>query len=158
MLAGLKAHEEVFRYWRAQRKGAGLPSRGDIDPAALKKSLPTISLIDVTTPHPVNDPEAFRQRLAGTELFTAYGGEITGKTVGGIYTPEEAIYWARELSFVVETKKPNVGLHSLAWRGADLALFWMRLPLASDGQHVDMILGHDVIIGKGETQSGIRAA
>ncbi|MGZ3298428.1 MAG: histidine kinase, partial [Asticcacaulis sp.] len=95
---------------------------------------------------------------AGTELFEAYGGEITGKTLAEIYGPAEAIYWAQELSFVAETRRPNVGVHSLAWRGADLALFWLRLPLAGDGQRVNMILGHDVIIGKGESQSGIRAA
>ena len=159
MLVGLRAHEEVFRYWRAQRKSARLPARRDIDPMALKKNLPLISLIDVTNPHPVNDPNAFKQRLAGTELFSAYGEEIPGKTVAGIYAPDEAIYWARELSFVVETKKPNVGLHSLAWRGSqDMALFWLRLPLSSDGVHVDMILGHDVIIGKTMSESGIKAA
>jgi len=159
MLAGLRAHEEVFRYWRAQRRGGRLPSRRDIDPLAMKRNLPLISLIDVTNPHPVNDPEAFRQRLAGTELYAAYGEEITGKTIREIYMPDQALYWAQELSCVVETRKPNVGLHSLAWRGSkDMALFWIRLPLASDGTRVDMILGHDVIIGKTTAESGIKAA
>ncbi len=125
----------------------------------MKKNLPLISLIDVTNPHPVNDPEAFRQRLAGTELYAAYGEEITGKTINEIYMPDQAQYWAQELSLVVETKKPNVGLHSLAWRGSkEMALFWIRLPLASDGVNVDMILGHDIIIGKTATESGIKAA
>ena len=159
MLVGLRAHEEVFRYWRAQRRGRRLPARRDIDPLAMKKNLPLISLIDVTNPHPVNDPEAFRQRLAGTELYAAYGEEITGKTISEIYMADQAQYWAQELSLVVETKKPNVGLHSLAWRGSkDMALFWIRLPLASDGVNVDMILGHDIIIGKTGIESGIKAA
>ncbi len=125
----------------------------------MKRNLPLISLIDVTNPHPVNDPEAFRQRLAGTELYAAYGEEITGKTISEIYMADQAQYWAQELSLVVETKKPNVGLHSLAWRGSkDMALFWIRLPLASDGVNVDMILGHDIIIGKTGVESGIKAA
>ena len=159
MLVGLRAHEEVFRYWRAQRQGRRLPARRDIDPLAMKKNLPLVSLIDVTNPHPVNDPEAFRQRLAGTELYAAYGEEITGKTISEIYLPDQAQYWAQELSLVVETKKPNVGLHSLAWRGSkEMALFWIRLPLASDGVNVDMILGHDIIIGKTGVESGIKAA
>ncbi len=159
MLAGMRAHEEVFRYWKAQRRAGRLPARRDIDPLAMKKNLPLISLIDVTNPHPVNDPNAFRQRLAGTELYTAYGEEITGKTIRDIYTPDQALYWAQELSFVVETKKPNVGMHSLAWRGSkEMALFWIRLPLATDGVHVDMILGHDIIIGKTAVESGIKAA
>jgi hypothetical protein len=47
----------------------------------------------------------------------------------------------------------------LAWRGSkDMALFWIRLPLATDGVNVDMILGHDIIIGKTVAESGIRAA
>jgi hypothetical protein len=127
---------------------------------AIKRRLPTISLIDVLEPHPENRPELFRQRLAGTELFGAYGEEITGKMLDNIYTEAEAQYWAEHLTFVVETGKPNVGLHSMAWRGArGLSLFWLRLPLASDGVNVDMILGHDALIGKIDIlQSGIRSA
>lgn len=160
MLAALRSHEDIFRYWKSLRRRGKLPSRQDLDPAAIKRRLPTISLIDVLKPHPDNDAEAFRQRLAGTELFTAYGEEITGKTLNTIYTASEAQYWAEHLTFVVEHAKPNVGLHSMAWRGArGLSLFWLRLPLASDGVNVDMILGHDALIGKIDLlQSGIRSA
>ncbi len=160
MLAALRAHEDIFRYWRSLRRRGRLPSRADLDPVAIKRRLPTISLIDVLSAHPHDMPEAFRQRLAGTELFTAYGEEITGKTLDGIYSAAEAQYWAEHLTFVVEHRKPNVGLHSMAWRGAaSLSLFWLRLPLASDGVHVDMILGHDALIGKLDlATSGIRSA
>jgi hypothetical protein len=160
MLAALHAHEAVFRYWKSLRRRGRLPSRADFDPAAIKLRLPTISLIDVLGAEPDDTPACFRQRLAGTDLFAAYGGEITGKTLDAIYTPDEAQYWAEHLSFVVRHRKPNVGLHSMAWRGAPgLSLFWLRLPLASDGVHVDMILGHDALIGKIDlVQSGIRSA
>jgi hypothetical protein len=163
MLAALRAHEEIFRYWKGLRRRGRLPSRADLDPQAFKKNLPTISLIDVVADPVTEHAAAFRQRLAGTELFNAYGEEITGKTIDTIYTPSEADYWAGELSLVVATRKPNVGMHSMAWRGAKgLSLFWLRLPLASDGVHVDMILGHDVLIGKVDLlnpgNSGIRAA
>jgi len=160
MLAALRSHEDIFRYWKSLRRRGKLPSRQDLDPAAIKRRLPTISLIDVLNPHPENHAEAFRQRLAGTELFTAYGEEITGKTLDAIYTESEAQYWAEHLTFVVEHAKPNVGLHSMAWRGArGLSLFWLRLPLASDGVNVDMILGHDALIGKIDLlQTGIRSA
>ncbi|WP_367891426.1 PAS domain-containing protein [Asticcacaulis sp. ZE23SCel15] len=165
MASALRGHEDIFRYWKGLRKPGRLPARADIDPCALRKLLPTISLIDVSDSYPANGqhvlpPEAFRQRLAGTELFSAYGTEITGKTFDEIYTAEEAQYWAEELSLVATTRKPNVGLHSMAWRGArGLSLFWLRLPLASDGVKVDMILGHDAMIGRLEAPtSGIRAA
>nr|WP_324291006.1 PAS domain-containing protein [Asticcacaulis sp. SL142] len=165
MASALRGHEDIFRYWKSLRKPGRLPARADIDPCALRKLLPTISLIDVSDSYLANGlhvlpPEAFRQRLAGTELFSAYGTEITGKTFDEIYTAEEAQYWAEELSLVATTRKPNVGLHSMAWRGArGLSLFWLRLPLASDGVKVDMILGHDAMIGRLEAPtSGIRAA
>ncbi len=160
MLAALRSHEDIFRYWKSLRRRGRLPSRQDLDPVAIKRRLPTVSLIDVLQPDPQNDAHAFRQRLAGTELFSAYGEEITGKELANIYTPPEALYWAEHLTFVVEQKKPNVGLHSMAWRGAQgLSLFWLRLPLASDGENVDMILGHDALIGKVDLiHSGIRSA
>ncbi len=160
MLAALRSHEDVFRYWKSLRRRGKLPSRSDIDPGAFKLRLPTISLIDVMHSHPKNQADAFRQRLAGTDLFNAYGEEITGKTIDRIYTADEALYWAEALTLVVETGKPNVGLHSMAWRGAKgLSLFWLRLPLASDGVNVDMILGHDALIGKIDlVQTGIKSA
>lgn len=160
MLAALRTHEEVFRYWKSLRRPGRLPSRQDLDPVQLARHLPTISLIDVLSESPDNNPELFRQRLAGTGLFPAYGAEITGKTFDDIYTEAEALYWAEELSAIVENGRAGVGLHSMAWRGArGLTLFWLRLPLASDGRNVDMILGHDALIGKIDLGvSGIRAA
>lgn len=160
MLAALRSHEEIFRYWKGLRRRGRLPSRSDIDPGALKRRLSTISLIDVLDTNPDSEASCFRQRLAGTELFDAYGQEITGKTINKIYTASEAQYWAEHLTFVVDQKKPNVGLHSMAWRGAKgLSLFWLRLPLASDGVTVDMILGHDALIGKLDMiQTGIKSA
>jgi hypothetical protein len=161
MLSGLRMHEEIFRYWKSLKKPGRLPSRSDFDPSQIRKQLPTVSLIDIIDLNPTNRPECFRQRLAGTDLYQAYGVEITGRLFSDIYTPDEALYWAEELSLVVSSKKPNVGLHSLAWRGAKgLSLFWLRLPMASDGFNVDMILGHDAIIGRIDTHtpSGIRAA
>jgi hypothetical protein len=52
-----------------------------------------------------------------------------------------------------------VGCHSLSWRGAGhLSLLWLRLPLATNGTDVDMILGYDAVVGVQSDQSGIRAA
>lgn len=161
MASAMRSHEEIFRYWKGLKKRGRLPSRADIDPVGFRKLLPTISLIDVLEPEPQNNPEHFRQRLAGTELFSAYGKEITGKSFSQIYEAAQAKTWAMDLSEIARTKKPNVGLFSMEWCGAKgLYLFWLRMPLASDGVHVDMILGHDVMLGRPDIiqNSGIRAA
>jgi hypothetical protein len=149
-----RAHEELFAYWASLRAGARLPGRRHLDPADIKRLLPSVSLIDV-----LEDPADFRVRLAGTGLYGVYGREITGKRLCEVYNSAAAEYWQAELSRVVAERRPAVGVHSLAWRGAShLSILWLRLPLASDGDRVDMILGFDALVGVAQPASGIRAA
>ena len=154
--AAARAHEELYAYWAGLRRSGRLPGRDDIRPDDFKRLLPTISLIDVR-----RDPLEFRLRLAGTGLYGVYGREITGRTLAEVYNANAADYWRRELTKVVEERRPSVGVHSLAWRGAGhISILWLRLPLASNGADVDMILGYDAIVGVqgGTVSSGIRAA
>lgn len=154
--AAARAHEEIYGYWAGLRRGARLPARRDVDPAALKRLLPTVSLIDIR-----RDPMDFRVRLAGTGLYSIYGREITGRTLGEVYNAAAADYWREELSAVVQERRPGVGVHSLALRGAGhVSILWLRLPLASNGRDVDMILGYDTVVGLQSESgfSGIRAA
>jgi hypothetical protein len=152
--AAVRAHEELFGYWASLKGGARLPGRRDLDPGGIKRLLPTVSLIDVT-----HEPLEFRMRLAGTALYGVYGREITGKSLGDIYNTAAADYWRVELGKVVAERKPSVGVHNLAWRGAShLSILWLRLPLATNGRDVDMILGFDAVVGMGQVVSGIRAA
>lgn len=154
--SAVRSHEEVFAYWSSRREGGRLPSRAQIDPNHFKRHLPTISLIDVR-----RNPRDYRLRLAGTGLYSVYGGEITGKRLGEVYAPDAERYWRTELDTVVDEGRPAVGVHSLSWRRAShLSILWLRLPLAGDGARVDMILGYDVLVGMHADSgvSGIRAA
>lgn len=153
--SAVRAHEELFAYWASRRDGARLPSRGSIHPDDFKRHLPAISLIDVTP-----DQTDYRMRLAGTGLYNVYGREITGRNLGDVYNAAAAAYWRTELDKVVAERRPGAGVHNLSWRGAGhLSILWLRLPLASNGRDVDMILGYDVVIGQhGDAYSGIRAA
>ena len=152
--AAARAHEALFGYWAARRTVEKLPGRRDLDPADIKRLLPSLSLIDVLA-----DPLDFRVRLAGTGLYDVYGREITGRRLADVYNSAAADYWRVELTAVVKERKPAVGVHNLAWRGAShLSLLWLRLPLASNGGDVDMILGYDAVIGLGQVRTGIRAA
>jgi len=152
--AAARAHEELFAYWASRRAGAKLPGRRDLDPAGIKRLLPTLSLIDV-----VHEPLDFRMRLAGTGLYDVYGREITGRRIGDIYNNAAADYWRIELAGVVRERKPAVGVHNLAWRGAShLSILWLRLPLSANGTDVDMILGYDAVVGLGQVMTGVKAA
>jgi len=154
-VGAVRAHEEMFAYWASRRQGGQLPSRAAIHPQHFKRHLPTISLIDV-----LSDPRDYRLRLAGTGLYSVYGREITGRTLEDVCAPPAAAYWRAELDKIVQDRRPGVGVHSLAWRGAaHLSILWLRMPLATNGRDVDMILGYDVVVGQqGETATGIRAA
>lgn len=157
--AAVRAHEELFAYWASLKAGARLPGRSQLDPAAMKRLLPTVSLIDVG--RAARDPARpeFRMRLAGTGLYGVYGREITGRRLGDIYSTAAADYWRVELGKVVAERRPAVGVHNLAWRGAaHLSILWLRLPLASDSGDIDMILGFDAVVGMAQLHSGIRAA
>jgi hypothetical protein len=153
--AAARAHEELYSYWASLRKGSQLPGRGDIHPRDFKRLLPTVSLIEV-----FRDPLDFRVRLAGTGLYGVYGREITGRSLPDVYNSAATEYWRGELAKVVRERRPSVGVHNLSWRGAGhLSILWLRLPLASNGRDVDMILGYDAVVGvRGEAMSGIRAA
>jgi hypothetical protein len=151
----LRAHEEIFAYWAGLRRAGALPARSDLDPASIKRLLPTVSLTQV-----IGEPRDYRMRLAGTGLYGVYNGEITGKRLADIYSASAAEFWRGELDKVVEERRPRAGQHSLAWRGAaHMTLLWLRLPLATNGHDVDVILGYDAVLApRGETLSGIRAA
>jgi hypothetical protein len=151
----VRAHEEMFAYWASRREDGRLPGRAAIHPQHFKRHLPTISLIDV-----LSEPRDYRLRLAGTGLYGVYGREITGRTLDDVFAPPAAAYWRTELDKIVESKRPGVGVHNLAWRGAaHLSILWLRMPLATNGRDVDMILGYDVVVGQhAESASGIRAA
>ena len=152
--AAMRNHQEVFSYWSSLRREGRLPGRADIHPRGLKRLLPTVSLTEV-----VREPLDYRLRLAGTGLYTVYGHEITGRSLREIYNRDAAGYWRAELDKVVLGRRPGVGCHNLAWKGAEhVSLVWIRLPLASDGETVDMVLGYDCLVGVRAEISGIRAA
>jgi hypothetical protein len=157
--AAARAHEELFAYWTSLRASGRLPGRRDLDPADIKRLLPTLSLTDVLWDTPRSGLVDYRIRLAGTGLYSVYGREITGRRLGEVYSAPAADYWRKELAQVVAQRRPAVGAHNLGWRGAGhLSILWLRLPLASDGERVDMLLGFDAVVGMSQATSGIRAA
>ncbi len=159
--AAVRAHEELIGYWRRLRTEAvrgRIPARAQIRPGDFKRHLPAISLIDVC-----RDAEGrrdFRLRLAGTDLYTVYGQEITGKGLTEVFQ-SDAPYWRAELDKVVDTRIPQIGIRPLAWRGVGaVSILWLRMPLAADGERIDMIFGYDALVGGSALRqaSGIRAA
>lgn len=78
----------VATVWRAATIGAVLPQR--IDPLAIpRRLLPGAILFDVE-PDGIGDAVRLRVRLAGTMLCDLCNGELKGKTIDQILSPEDA--------------------------------------------------------------------
>lgn len=129
----------LFDYWSARRGGAGLPARRDIDPLDIPALLPHLMLIDVQSAA-AHTPE-LRFRLVGTALVRHFGRDTTGLPVEEGYMGSD---WGKILPdyrYVISRRRPclrhNRGV------GRDRRSFDYKrllLPLAADGDAVDMIL------------------
>jgi hypothetical protein len=137
----IREQRELFDYWRSCANGRAMPSRADINPAAIAPLLPGISILDA-------GPQ-FRlvYRLAGTRLREIFGQEVTGKSVFDLELGDKASYWRAVYRKVIEESVPMQGAIKGPLEDRDhLVLFWMRLPLADDGTMVNKVLCHDVTL------------
>lgn len=130
-------------YWRQIRPpGASMPGRQHFSPEAVPRFLPMIRLYDVC-----RDPLRFRYRLVGTELVRTSGRDLTGQWFD---EAAPAAYAARSLANLVFVAS---GQGYCYRRGFPLFMIGdkdhltserIMLPLASDGQMVDIILAMTV--------------
>lgn len=132
-------HRQLFEYWQSKATPSRLPGRADIDPVEMRNLLPRLALIDVVHGHGKLD---FRYRLTGTEIVERAGRDPTGKSFQELYSGdylETAIATYRQ---VVETGKPILSERTFPLVPGREFLRYDRLilPLASDGETVDMII------------------
>ena len=125
--------QAILDYWQSCRPGADLPGRQHLDPIDIPTLLPNIWLIDVA-----HDPMRFRMRLVGTRVVAYAGEDNTGRWIDEKWPDYNDTPYRQ----VVERREPSW------WRGASqfrpersyVELERVRLPLARDGETVDMIL------------------
>ncbi len=137
--------QALYRYWRSIHPAAGqpperLPGRRDFDPMAVRDQLATLWLIDV-----VREPALrFRYRLTGTRIREATGREMTGLWLDEAHPEINATQGGfGRFTRVVTERQPS-------WRRGEPTLFLQHadfheienvfLPLAGDGETVDMIV------------------
>lgn len=133
---------ELYAYWKSiHPKEGGLPGRRHMDPIDIPKLLPNVWLIDVQ-----HNPYRFRFRLEGTQVVAYAGEDNTGKWF------DECLpnFDPRVLIDVVETREPSWarGLSRMRPEKDYYQLERVRLPLAADGQTVDMILYMTIFFDK----------
>lgn len=124
----------IHDYWRSKHPtGGGLPGRQHIDPIDIPQLLPNIWLIDVK-----RNPYRFRFRLVGTLVVDYAGEDNTGKW----FDEQLPDFDPSVFIDVVESGRPSWarGRSKMRPEKDYYELERVRLPLASDGKTVDMIL------------------
>jgi PAS domain len=135
------AHPKIVQlhdYWRhAVPPGSGLPGRKHIDPTEIPTLLEHLWLLDV-----VGAPPRFRYRLRGGAAqrvgLPGHVGDFMDQFFKGGPTDERLDH----LRFVVAARQPKWfrGEPRLKHKTEIAELERLHLPLAADGQTVDMIL------------------
>ncbi|MBI1206893.1 MAG: PAS domain-containing protein [Azospirillum sp.] len=128
---------ELHHYWRRCRHGMTLPGRADFDPLDVPRHLGNLFLIDVSP-----EPRRYRYRLVGTAIVHAMGRDATGKAIDELYDPASLMAATAAFTYVATRRVPLYCRGNLPVLHKDHLFFDMLvLPLAADGETVDMLLG-----------------
>ena len=132
----------LYQYWRGKWRGRLLPSRADIDPTEIPAKLwPSLMLLDVVAD---DSGVRFRYRLVGTAFTHAFARDPTHEFVDEAL-PTRAGY----RDYIMKLYRDMVALRTaiysenlFALDGQPVPMVTKRLslPLASDGETVDMVL------------------
>jgi hypothetical protein len=138
---------QLYDYWMKAASGRRMPTRADINPCAIPRILPGLSLIDVSS-----DIDHCRVRLAGTKLREIYDREITGQLIVDMDWGDKRDYWIASYRRAIESALPTQGvLKGPRNHKEHLVQYWLKLPLAdATGSHVAMLLCYDSFVPASE--------
>jgi hypothetical protein len=132
--------EPLLQYWNSKRGDRAMPRRGDIDPAELRRFLPSLMIVDV-----VADDRRYVYRLVGTREVEARGGDPTGRPVGEAYMGSKREKVLGHYDRVAASGAPLIDTATVVTnknRLDDSQVIF--LPLSEDGRTVSQILVYTV--------------
>ncbi len=133
-----------FVYWQSKAPPGRLPGRQHIDPLEIPRLLRHIALYDVVRQ---DGDFRFRFRLVGTGLAEALGADNTGRFIDEIMPAEAYPALHATYSQLARQGTPQYWQRNLPFANRDfLAVQRLALPLAADGNTVDMIMSYYVPI------------
>lgn len=136
--------QDLLVFWQSKCGPSGrLPGRGDIDPADKPQLLPHLFLIDVDGTGDAR-PD-YRVRLIGTAQSVIYNGSYTGQTIEQMMGSKATLF--RHAFDQARQRRGPVGYAGklVWWFGKEWIDFEsIQMPLASDGNTIDMIIGAGV--------------
>jgi len=128
---------EAYAYWLRIHPPRGLPGRQHFDPTDIPGLLRHIRMLDVE-----GQPPRFKIRVVGTQYAERLGHDTTGQYLDELFEGFEGSRFHRGLLDVIESKRPIWRRGPLQWfcREEYSSVERIHLPLARDGETVDMVL------------------
>jgi hypothetical protein len=130
--------QRLLDYWHVRRGERRLPSRGDLDPLDFPWLLGNISLAEVLRDSAGN--LRFRLRLVGTRAVERFGYDPTGRFIDELPEPDYRDRLRLKFNELVRRGVPLVEQLDMVIDERRHVYEILRLPLASDGETVDMIM------------------
>ncbi|MFC3674569.1 PAS domain-containing protein [Ferrovibrio xuzhouensis] len=130
-----------FDYWDAQRGDRAMPSRADIDPAAITPLLPNLILMDVLRDAKPGWPLDFRYRVLGTFADEHMLARYTGTCMSDLPHQQPGSRIWQSLEAVTTQQVPRVNRVPYVGPHKDfLSVVDIVMPLSTDGVQVDKLL------------------
>lgn len=124
----------LLAFWDELRGSRPMPSRQELDVAALKPWLGNLTLLAV-----IDGGRDYYFRVHGTNLREMVGQDLTGRYLKSL--PNEWVStWADEYDHVVETRAPAFTARRPSVAKDFMSIEKLMLPFSSDASTVDMIL------------------
>lgn len=126
----------AVEYWLSIHPENGLPGRQHLDPLHIPKLLPYVRLVDV-----VGDPPRFRVRLMGSCVVDFYNEDLTGTWYDEAFPLFRGSEAEKTILKAINCRKPQFreGPPSYFKPKDHQRVQRITLPLARDGQNVDML-------------------
>lgn len=125
----------LYDYWDSRRAGRRYPARRDLDPVEFSFALGNVTLIDV-----LHEPLRFRFRLMGSLQAQRVGKDLTGRMVDELPNADYRNLLLKAYRDAIETGEPNTQIYEQEIEGRLRQFEVLRLPLAEDGQTINMLL------------------
>ncbi len=132
-------YKQLLALWQSKRAGRRYPARSDFDVLELRPWLGDLELVEVERTD--DGGYRYRYRLVGTRITDIDGIDATGRHADEIFIDNYSNV-VDEYDEVLETGEPCLRDYSpsLSRRGLHRTYHKLVLPLASDGETIDMLL------------------
>ncbi|MGO4683416.1 PAS domain-containing protein [Hyphomicrobium sp. 2TAF46] len=128
--------QSLFTYWNDLRGDRSAPRRFEIEPSAIAQQLPDTFILERV------DYATMRFRLAGTRISEAFGMDLRGKNLFGLFSEEDSSILQRQMSLI--TSQAAVGVFEISasdGQGRSASFEITILPLMHTREVVERYLG-----------------